>query len=172
MMFGQDRYRRRYWILPQCGGIFVEGMESGEGKSHKGMVTHKAKTCCPSPEALALCSKVFTFNQMLNRLLSIDLSTHVVLWYLFLVRKEQVIPFKMRIGILEVFSCCTSTCYAFSYLPTCKVFLTLSELFHLSLWQWPLCMKIRRTIECRKKISSSVVTFSANAQTILCMKLR
>ncbi|XP_059783931.1 bromodomain adjacent to zinc finger domain protein 2B isoform X13 [Balaenoptera ricei] len=31
MMFGQDRYRRRYWILPQCGGIFVEGMESGEG---------------------------------------------------------------------------------------------------------------------------------------------
>ncbi|XP_065527233.1 bromodomain adjacent to zinc finger domain protein 2B isoform X5 [Lathamus discolor] len=31
MMFGQDRYRRRYWLLPQCGGIFVEGMESGEG---------------------------------------------------------------------------------------------------------------------------------------------
>uniref|UniRef100_A0A8C3IS83 Bromodomain adjacent to zinc finger domain 2B n=1 Tax=Chrysemys picta bellii TaxID=8478 RepID=A0A8C3IS83_CHRPI len=31
MMFGQDRYRRRYWILPLCGGIFVEGMESGEG---------------------------------------------------------------------------------------------------------------------------------------------
>uniref|UniRef100_A0A2K6PU26 Bromodomain adjacent to zinc finger domain protein 2B n=1 Tax=Rhinopithecus roxellana TaxID=61622 RepID=A0A2K6PU26_RHIRO len=31
VMFGQDRYRRRYWILPQCGGIFVEGMESGEG---------------------------------------------------------------------------------------------------------------------------------------------
>ncbi|XP_069717839.1 bromodomain adjacent to zinc finger domain protein 2B isoform X11 [Phaenicophaeus curvirostris] len=32
MMFGQDRYRRRYWILPQCGGVFVEGMESGEGR--------------------------------------------------------------------------------------------------------------------------------------------
>ncbi|XP_040213391.1 bromodomain adjacent to zinc finger domain protein 2B-like [Rana temporaria] len=31
MMFGQNQYRRRYWILPQCGGIFVEGMESGEG---------------------------------------------------------------------------------------------------------------------------------------------
>ncbi|XP_053554314.1 bromodomain adjacent to zinc finger domain protein 2B isoform X2 [Bombina bombina] len=31
MMFGQDRYRRRYWILPQSSGIFVEGMESGEG---------------------------------------------------------------------------------------------------------------------------------------------
>uniref|UniRef100_A0A8I3PVF5 Bromodomain adjacent to zinc finger domain 2B n=2 Tax=Canis lupus familiaris TaxID=9615 RepID=A0A8I3PVF5_CANLF len=34
MMFGQDRYRRRYWILPQCGGIFVEGMESGEGRNY------------------------------------------------------------------------------------------------------------------------------------------
>uniref|UniRef100_A0A665UXV9 Bromodomain adjacent to zinc finger domain 2B n=1 Tax=Echeneis naucrates TaxID=173247 RepID=A0A665UXV9_ECHNA len=31
MMIGQDRYRRCYWILPQCGGIFIEGMESGEG---------------------------------------------------------------------------------------------------------------------------------------------
>ncbi|KAL2081458.1 hypothetical protein ACEWY4_023311 [Coilia grayii] len=31
MMFGQDRFKRRYWVLPQCGGIFVEGMESGEG---------------------------------------------------------------------------------------------------------------------------------------------
>uniref|UniRef100_A0A8C2B8D7 Bromodomain adjacent to zinc finger domain 2B n=1 Tax=Cyprinus carpio TaxID=7962 RepID=A0A8C2B8D7_CYPCA len=31
VMFGQDRYKRRYWLLPQCGGIFVEGLESGEG---------------------------------------------------------------------------------------------------------------------------------------------
>uniref|UniRef100_A0AAR2K5A4 Bromodomain adjacent to zinc finger domain 2B n=1 Tax=Pygocentrus nattereri TaxID=42514 RepID=A0AAR2K5A4_PYGNA len=31
MMFGQDRYKRRYWVLPQCGGVFIEGMESGEG---------------------------------------------------------------------------------------------------------------------------------------------
>ncbi|XP_030614359.1 bromodomain adjacent to zinc finger domain protein 2B isoform X2 [Archocentrus centrarchus] len=31
VMIGQDRYKRRYWVLPQCGGIFVEGMESGEG---------------------------------------------------------------------------------------------------------------------------------------------
>uniref|UniRef100_A0A8C4EDA8 Bromodomain adjacent to zinc finger domain 2B n=1 Tax=Dicentrarchus labrax TaxID=13489 RepID=A0A8C4EDA8_DICLA len=31
MIIGQDRYKRRYWVLPQCGGIFVEGMESGEG---------------------------------------------------------------------------------------------------------------------------------------------
>uniref|UniRef100_A0A9J8DI34 Bromodomain adjacent to zinc finger domain 2B n=1 Tax=Cyprinus carpio carpio TaxID=630221 RepID=A0A9J8DI34_CYPCA len=32
VMFGQDRYKRRYWLLPQCGGIFVEGLESGEGE--------------------------------------------------------------------------------------------------------------------------------------------
>nr|XP_023836577.1 bromodomain adjacent to zinc finger domain protein 2B isoform X15 [Salvelinus alpinus] len=31
MMFGQDRYKRRYWVLPQCGGIFVEGMATGKG---------------------------------------------------------------------------------------------------------------------------------------------
>ncbi|XP_042350299.1 bromodomain adjacent to zinc finger domain protein 2B-like isoform X2 [Plectropomus leopardus] len=31
MTIGQDRYKRRYWVLPQCSGIFVEGMESGEG---------------------------------------------------------------------------------------------------------------------------------------------
>ncbi|XP_070770351.1 bromodomain adjacent to zinc finger domain protein 2B [Enoplosus armatus] len=31
MTIGQDRYKRRYWVLPQCGAIFVEGMESGEG---------------------------------------------------------------------------------------------------------------------------------------------
>ena len=27
---GQDRYRRRYWLLPSSGGVFVEGLESGE----------------------------------------------------------------------------------------------------------------------------------------------
>ncbi|XP_061579577.1 bromodomain adjacent to zinc finger domain protein 2B isoform X2 [Cololabis saira] len=31
MMVGEDRYRRRYWLLPQSGGIFVEGMASGKG---------------------------------------------------------------------------------------------------------------------------------------------
>lgn len=28
--FGQDRYRRRYWVLPHLGGIYVEGLESAE----------------------------------------------------------------------------------------------------------------------------------------------
>ncbi|XP_022106511.1 bromodomain adjacent to zinc finger domain protein 2B-like isoform X3 [Acanthaster planci] len=28
--FGQDRYRRRYWVLPHAGGILVEGLESAE----------------------------------------------------------------------------------------------------------------------------------------------
>lgn len=27
---GQDRYHRRYWALPSAGGVFVEGIESGE----------------------------------------------------------------------------------------------------------------------------------------------
>ncbi|XP_035382449.1 bromodomain adjacent to zinc finger domain protein 2B isoform X3 [Electrophorus electricus] len=31
MAYGQDRYHRRYWVLPQCGGVFIEGLESGEG---------------------------------------------------------------------------------------------------------------------------------------------
>ncbi|XP_057193147.1 bromodomain adjacent to zinc finger domain protein 2B isoform X9 [Triplophysa rosa] len=31
MSYGQDRYRRRYWVLPQCGGVYIEAMESGEG---------------------------------------------------------------------------------------------------------------------------------------------
>ncbi|XP_036401548.1 bromodomain adjacent to zinc finger domain protein 2B-like isoform X3 [Megalops cyprinoides] len=31
MPFGQDRYKRRFWVLPQCGGVFVEGMENAEG---------------------------------------------------------------------------------------------------------------------------------------------
>lgn len=31
MMYGQDRYRRRYWVLPHCGGVFIEAMESGDG---------------------------------------------------------------------------------------------------------------------------------------------
>ncbi|KAK1902813.1 Bromodomain adjacent to zinc finger domain protein 2B [Dissostichus eleginoides] len=35
MTIGQDRYKRRYWVLPQCSGIFVEGMESGEGSEEE-----------------------------------------------------------------------------------------------------------------------------------------
>ncbi|XP_039266509.2 uncharacterized protein LOC120341956 isoform X1 [Styela clava] len=26
---GQDRYKRRYWVLPNLGGVYVEGLESG-----------------------------------------------------------------------------------------------------------------------------------------------
>ncbi|XP_043988054.1 bromodomain adjacent to zinc finger domain protein 2B isoform X2 [Gambusia affinis] len=28
MVVGEDRYRRRYWLLPHCGGLFVEGVEN------------------------------------------------------------------------------------------------------------------------------------------------
>ncbi|XP_066300544.1 bromodomain adjacent to zinc finger domain protein 2B-like isoform X15 [Branchiostoma lanceolatum] len=30
LCLGQDRYHRRYWVLPCAGGVFVEGMESAE----------------------------------------------------------------------------------------------------------------------------------------------
>lgn len=30
--YGQDRYWRRYWYLPKCGGIYVEGLESAESE--------------------------------------------------------------------------------------------------------------------------------------------
>ncbi|XP_053116591.1 bromodomain adjacent to zinc finger domain protein 2B isoform X19 [Hemicordylus capensis] len=64
MMFGQDRYRRRYWILPQCGGIFVEGMESGEGleeiakekeKLKKAKSIHIKEEMFESPEEKLSC---------------------------------------------------------------------------------------------------------------------
>lgn len=32
MTFGLDRYHRRYWVFPECGGIFVEGLESAYPK--------------------------------------------------------------------------------------------------------------------------------------------
>ena len=30
LSFGQDRYRRRYWALPHCGGVYLEALESAE----------------------------------------------------------------------------------------------------------------------------------------------
>lgn len=86
MMFGQDRYRRRYWILPQCGGIFVEGMESGEGKSYKGVVAHR---CTQGQDTLPIPGETGFVQQGLSpqsddlRLLSVELSTLVALWYLW-----------------------------------------------------------------------------------------
>ncbi|KAK3579708.1 hypothetical protein CHS0354_025743 [Potamilus streckersoni] len=38
---GQDRYKRRYWILPVAGGIYVEGMESGDLKLVEEEIEHK-----------------------------------------------------------------------------------------------------------------------------------
>lgn len=33
--YGQDRYWRRYWYLPKCGGIYVEGLESAQNDIFK-----------------------------------------------------------------------------------------------------------------------------------------
>ena len=37
--FGQDRYRRRYWALPTCGGIYLESLESAELPDDKSDIT-------------------------------------------------------------------------------------------------------------------------------------
>ncbi|XP_048808381.1 bromodomain adjacent to zinc finger domain protein 2B isoform X11 [Lagopus muta] len=59
MMFGQDRYRRRYWILPQCGGIFVEGMESGEGLEEIAKEKEKLKNA----ESVHIKEEVFEISE-------------------------------------------------------------------------------------------------------------
>ncbi|XP_031446718.1 bromodomain adjacent to zinc finger domain protein 2B isoform X12 [Phasianus colchicus] len=59
MMFGQDRYRRRYWILPQCGGIFVEGMESGEGLEEIAKEKEKLKNV----ESMHIKEEVFEISE-------------------------------------------------------------------------------------------------------------
>lgn len=33
--YGQDRFWRRYWYLPKCGGIYVEGLESAQKDLYK-----------------------------------------------------------------------------------------------------------------------------------------
>lgn len=33
--YGQDRHWRRYWYLPKCGGIYVEGLESAQNDIYK-----------------------------------------------------------------------------------------------------------------------------------------
>lgn len=43
LSYGQDRYWRRYWTLPKAGGIFVEGLESGQAeilKYHEALERH------------------------------------------------------------------------------------------------------------------------------------
>ncbi|XP_055005883.1 bromodomain adjacent to zinc finger domain protein 2B [Boleophthalmus pectinirostris] len=39
MMLGQDRYKRSYWLLPECGGVFVEGMETEQ--DHEDVLNEK-----------------------------------------------------------------------------------------------------------------------------------
>ncbi|XP_053278065.1 bromodomain adjacent to zinc finger domain protein 2B [Pleuronectes platessa] len=65
MMIGQDRFKRRYWLLPECGSIFVEGMESSEGyeelkekqetaqviRIKKAQLKEMEWVLCPTPES-------------------------------------------------------------------------------------------------------------------------
>ncbi|XP_047227379.1 bromodomain adjacent to zinc finger domain protein 2B isoform X4 [Girardinichthys multiradiatus] len=45
MMVGEDRYRRHYWLLPQCGGIFIEGVENGWEEFEKEGGRQRASVC-------------------------------------------------------------------------------------------------------------------------------
>lgn len=47
---GQDRYRRRYWVLPHLGGIFVEGTEGklGRGSQRRDLLVGRGP-CISSP---------------------------------------------------------------------------------------------------------------------------
>ncbi|XP_019110796.2 bromodomain adjacent to zinc finger domain protein 2B isoform X3 [Larimichthys crocea] len=44
MTIGQDRYKRHYWVLPRCGGVFVEGMESDEDYEELEMEEKRLRT--------------------------------------------------------------------------------------------------------------------------------
>ena len=43
---GQDRYRRRYFVLPNAGGIYVEGLESGFFNEETNEKTKEEKEEC------------------------------------------------------------------------------------------------------------------------------
>ncbi|XP_043388543.1 LOW QUALITY PROTEIN: bromodomain adjacent to zinc finger domain protein 2A [Chelonia mydas] len=44
---GQDRYRRRYWVLPHLGGIFVEGSEAATEEGPKDTEQEEEKEAAP-----------------------------------------------------------------------------------------------------------------------------
>uniref|UniRef100_A0A8C3QF02 Bromodomain adjacent to zinc finger domain 2A n=1 Tax=Cyanoderma ruficeps TaxID=181631 RepID=A0A8C3QF02_9PASS len=52
---GQDRFRRRYWVLPHLGGIFVEGAEGERGrvKEEPAAVPVASRTSCPASASRA-----------------------------------------------------------------------------------------------------------------------
>ncbi|CAM9630898.1 unnamed protein product [Lampetra planeri] len=65
LTFGQDRYRRRYWVLPHCGGLFVEAMESAEGKTHLRATKEEQERNCPPPtNSFSVVSLVSTHKPM------------------------------------------------------------------------------------------------------------
>lgn len=54
-IIGEDRYKRRYWVLPQCGGIFVEGRENRDKFKGFFMFTRQELTsllCFPGHEGV------------------------------------------------------------------------------------------------------------------------
>lgn len=60
-MLGQDRYRRRYWILAQNGGIYVESLESaeqdgvGDFDADQLSISESSSTAGDAPELVSSC---------------------------------------------------------------------------------------------------------------------
>ncbi|XP_060070967.1 bromodomain adjacent to zinc finger domain protein 2B-like [Ylistrum balloti] len=41
IMVGSDRYRRKYWVLPCAGGVYVEGLETGKSVEDEDLIEEK-----------------------------------------------------------------------------------------------------------------------------------
>ncbi|XP_061224747.1 bromodomain adjacent to zinc finger domain protein 2A, partial [Neopsephotus bourkii] len=55
---GQDRYRRRYWVLPHLGGIFVEGAEEPEPPEQKPPAVKPEPEPDPEPVPVPVAPRV------------------------------------------------------------------------------------------------------------------
>ncbi|XP_024863459.1 bromodomain adjacent to zinc finger domain protein 2B isoform X3 [Kryptolebias marmoratus] len=58
-VIGEDRYKRRYWVLPQCGGIFVEGHEEVEKEEGREMAPQGLRVTEEQQEQEARKPEVF-----------------------------------------------------------------------------------------------------------------
>lgn len=89
MMYGQDRYRRRYWVLPHCGGVFIEAMESGEGnyrtpRDSVGLMVLLAQSCRVLLQFLLLYGHFWTLTNII---------CHEFRSYVFLLLREYIFRF-------------------------------------------------------------------------------
>jgi hypothetical protein len=76
MAFGQDRYKRRYWVLPFAGGIYVEGLESAEPEL---MTKVERKTPLDCDEKVLVKSECKLLKMEENNLKSVDSNSREIM---------------------------------------------------------------------------------------------